>query len=237
MRLLRHSTRTDDGTKALRPPGLPWPVATAYRTFFHAPRTHACRRRAPELLILQAHLVLQYTGIYRRIPSDRPTDLCVCARHVAMHRMRFTYALHARSACSKAGLRACVRACMNHAVMDGWIDGACSRHLACMHADDDDDAVAWPGRPAVGVRGSGPPSEPEAAVGLTVLSTAPLHRCIIQSFIVGPGGPASPCARTSPPVPAPGPAPCCCRSGRRPADTAPGEAMRGAGRPAGHHAC
>lgn len=116
------------------------------------------------------------------------------------------------------------------------MDGACSRHLACMHADDDDDAVAWPGRPAVGVRGSGPPSEPEAAVGLTVLSTAPLHRCIIQSFIVGPGGPASPCARTSPPVPAPGPAPCCCRSGRRPADTAPGEAMRRAGRPVTMHA-
>jgi hypothetical protein len=52
-----------------------------------------------------------------------------------MHRMRFTYALHARSACSKAGLRACVRACMNHAVMDGWIDGACSRQSSLgMHA-------------------------------------------------------------------------------------------------------
>lgn len=125
-------------------------------------------------------------------------------------------------ACCKAET-ACVRACV-HAVMDGWIDGACCRHFACMQT-----TTQWP----AGGRGpAGPPSE--AAVGLTALYSTDRRRRIILSFIVGPGRSAgrpapSPCARTSPPVPAPSP-PACCGSGRPPADTAPGhrgEAMRG----------
>lgn len=55
--------------------------------------------------------------------------------------MRFAYA--ARPAAAKLRRRACV-----HAVMDGWIDGACCRHFACMHAC----RRRRSGRPAVGVR-------------------------------------------------------------------------------------
>ena len=104
------------------------------------------------------------------------------------------------SPCSKAET-ACVRACVTHAVMDGWMEPVVVTWHACTQT-----TTQWPGRPAVGVRGSGPPSEAEAAVGLTVLSTAPLHRAMHHSVIHcrprRAGRPASPCARTSPPVPA-----------------------------------
>lgn len=146
---------------------------------------------------------------------------CHTGRHArVMDRMRFAYA--ARPAAAKLRRRACV-----HAVMDGWIDGACCRHFACMQT-----TTQWP----AGGRGpAGPPSE--AAVGLTALYSTDRRRRIILSFIVGPGrsagrpAPAHARRRRSPLGAGPArPLSSCCGSGRPPADTAPGhrgEATRG----------
>jgi hypothetical protein len=95
-------------------------------------------------------------------------------------------------------VRACVRA-----VMDGWIDGACCRHFACMHAC----RRRRSGRPAVGVR-PGRRARPLLDSLLSTPPTTTTHHSFIHRRPRPVGRPASPCARTSPPVPAwgrPGP--------------------------------